>query len=91
MGMWRPLSTRYTHCFNWAASGNVICISIFHDSDAQWHPGKTSENPIEQYMAIVNSGNAAYGSGRWGSPPENAVHSPAHHQQNTATRRRKLF
>jgi hypothetical protein len=67
---------RHAPLFQWAASGNVIRKSVFHDSDAQWHAGWTNENLMEQCQVISTKGNGGYGYGMWASPPEDKAHGP---------------
>lgn len=67
---------RHAPLFQWAAAGNVIRKSVFHDSDAQWHSGWTHENLIEQCVIESVKGNGGYGFGMWASPPEDAAHGP---------------
>ncbi len=67
---------RHAPLFQWAASGNVIRKSVFHDSDAQWHAGWTHENLIELCTVVSSRGNGAYGYGMWASPPQDAAHGP---------------
>ncbi len=67
---------RHGPLFQWAASGNVIRKSLFHDSDAQWHSGWTHENLIEQCVVESAAGHGAYGFGMWASPPEDTAHGP---------------
>jgi hypothetical protein len=67
---------RHAPLVQWAASGNVIRKSTFHDSDGQWHAGWTNENLYEQ--CVIESGNehGSYGFGLWASPPSDAAHGP---------------
>jgi hypothetical protein len=67
---------RHGPLFQWAASGNVIRKSIFHDSDGQWHSGWTHENLIEQCVIESRQGYGSYGYGLWASPPEDDAHGP---------------
>lgn len=67
---------RHAPLFQWAASGNVIRKSVFHESDAQWHAGWTNENLIEQCVVESAVGHGAYGFGMWASPPEDTAHGP---------------
>jgi len=67
---------RHGPLFQWAASGNVIRKSIFHDSDGQWHSGWTHENLIEQCVIESKRGHGSYGFGLWASPPEDNAHGP---------------
>jgi hypothetical protein len=67
---------RHAPLFQWAASGNVIRKSVFHDSDGQWHAGWTHENLIEQCTIHSTIGNGGYGFGMWASPPEDTAHGP---------------
>jgi hypothetical protein len=67
---------RHGPLFQWAASGNVIRNSIFHDSDGQWHSGWTHENLIEQCVIESKRGHGGYGFGLWASPPEDTSHGP---------------
>lgn len=67
---------RHGPLFQWAASGNVIRQSTFHQSDAQWHAGWTHENLIEQCVIESAIGNGGYGYGMWASPPEDTAHGP---------------
>ncbi len=67
---------RHGPLFQWAASGNVIRKSIFHDSDGQWHSGWTHENLIEQCVIKSKRGYGSYGFGLWASPPEDNAHGP---------------
>lgn len=67
---------RHAPLFQWAASGNVIRKSTFHQSDGQWHAGWTHENLIEQCVIISERGHGGYGFGMWASPPEDAAHGP---------------
>jgi len=67
---------RHGPLFQWAASGNVIRNSVFHESDAQWHAGWTNENLIEQCVVESATGHGGYGYGMWGSPPEDTAHGP---------------
>jgi len=60
----------------WAASGNVIRKSTFHESDGQWHAGWTNENLFEQCVIDAKRGNGSYGYGFWASPPEDTAHGP---------------
>lgn len=67
---------RHAPLFQWAASGNVIRKSVFHESDAQWHSGWTNENLIEQCVIESVTGHGGYGFGAWASPPGDAAHGP---------------
>ncbi|TWT83508.1 hypothetical protein CA13_49730 [Planctomycetes bacterium CA13] len=67
---------RHAPLFQWAASGNVIRKSVFHDSDGQWHSGWTNENLMEQCVITSRRGHGAYGYGLWASPPEDTAHGP---------------
>ncbi len=67
---------RHAPLFQWAASGNVIRNSTFHDSDGQWHAGWTNENLIEGCTIDSAYGNGGYGYGMWASPPEDSAHGP---------------
>jgi hypothetical protein len=67
---------RHGPLFQWAASGNVIRKSVFHQSDAQWHAGWTNENLIEQCVVESATGHGGYGFGMWASPPEDNAHGP---------------
>lgn len=67
---------RHGPLFQWAASGNVIRKSTFHDSDGQWHSGWTHENLIEQCVIESKRGYGSYGFGLWASPPEDNAHGP---------------
>lgn len=67
---------RHGPLFQWAASGNVIRKSVFHESDAQWHSGWTHENLIEQCVVESATGHGGYGYGMWASPPEDSAHGP---------------
>lgn len=67
---------RHGPLFQWAASGNVIRQSVFHESDGQWHSGWTHENLIEQCVIESTLGNGGYGYGLWASPPEDTAHGP---------------
>ncbi|MCH5374791.1 MAG: right-handed parallel beta-helix repeat-containing protein, partial [Planctomycetes bacterium] len=67
---------RHAPLFQWAASGNVIRNSRFHDSDGQWHSGWTNENLIEGCTIDSTQGNGGYGYGMWASPPEDTAHGP---------------
>jgi len=67
---------RHAPLFQWAASGNVIRKSVFHQSDAQWHAGWTHENLMEQCVVESSGGNGGYGYGMWASPPEDSAHGP---------------
>ena len=67
---------RHAPCFQWAASGNVIRRSTFHDSDGQWHAGWTHENLIEQCVITSRRGHGSYGYGMWASPPGDRAHGP---------------
>jgi hypothetical protein len=67
---------RHGPLFQWAASGNVIRKSVFHDSDAQWHAGWTHENLIEQCVVESATGHGGYSYGMWASPPEDGAHGP---------------
>jgi hypothetical protein len=67
---------RHAPLFQWAASGNVIRKSIFHDSDGQWHAGWTNENLIEQCVITSVTGHGGYGFGMWASPPQDTAHGP---------------
>lgn len=67
---------RHGPLFQWAASGNVIRKSTFHESDAQWHAGWTNENLIEQCVVDSVRGHGGYGFGMWASPPEDTAHGP---------------
>ena len=67
---------RHGPLFQWAASGNVIRKSTFHESDAQWHAGWTHENLIEQCSVESAVGHGGYGFGMWASPPEDTAHGP---------------
>lgn len=67
---------RHGPLFQWAASGNVIRKSAFHQSDAQWHAGWTHENLIEQCVVESATGHGGYGFGMWASPPEDTAHGP---------------
>jgi hypothetical protein len=67
---------RHAPLVQWAASGNVIRKSVFHESDAQWHAGWTNENLYEQCIVESVHDHGAYGYGMWGSPPEDTAHGP---------------
>ncbi len=67
---------RHAPLFQWAAAGNVIRKSIFHESDGQWHAGWTNENLIEQCVIESARGHGGYGYGMWASPPEDRAHGP---------------
>ena len=67
---------RHAPLFQWAASGNVIRRSVFHESDGQWHSGWTNENLIEQCVIKSVRGHGGYGYGMWASPPEDTAHGP---------------
>ena len=67
---------RHAPLFQWAASGNVIRNSVFHESDGQWHSGWTHENLIEQCVIESVRGHGGYGFGLWASPPEDTAHGP---------------
>jgi hypothetical protein len=67
---------RHAPCVQWAASGNVIRKSVFHESDGQWHAGWTNENLFEQCVIDAKTGNGSYGYGFWASPPEDTAHGP---------------
>ena len=67
---------RHAPCFQWAASGNVIRKSTFHESDGQWHSGWTNENLFEQCTIDSQRGHGGYGYGMWASPPEDTAHGP---------------
>jgi hypothetical protein len=67
---------RHGPCVQWAASGNVIRKSTFHESDGQWHSGWTNENLFEQCTIDAKRGNGSYGYGMWASPPEDTAHGP---------------
>ncbi|MFC1717437.1 hypothetical protein ACFL6S_27500, partial [Candidatus Poribacteria bacterium] len=67
---------RHAPLFQWAASGNVIRKSVFHESDGQWHAGWTNENLMEQCVIESVRGHGGYGFGLWGSPPEDTAHGP---------------
>lgn len=67
---------RHAPLFQWAASGNVIRKSVFHESDAQWHSGWTNENLMEQCTVTSVRGHGGYGYGMWASPPEDTAHGP---------------
>ncbi len=67
---------RHAPLFQWAASGNVIRKSVFHESDGQWHAGWTNENLIEQCVIESVTGHGGYGFGMWASPPEDNAHGP---------------
>ncbi len=67
---------RHAPCVQWAASGNVIRKSVFHESDGQWHSGWTNENLFEQCIIDSKRGHGGYGYGMWASPPEDTAHGP---------------
>jgi hypothetical protein len=67
---------RHAPCVQWAASGNVIRKSTFHESDGQWHSGWTNENLFEQCVIDSKRGHGGYGYGMWASPPEDQAHGP---------------
>jgi len=67
---------RHAPCYQWAASGNVIRNSVFHDSDGQWHSGWTHENLFENCVINSKPGHGSYGFGLWASPPEDKAHGP---------------
>ncbi len=67
---------RHGPLYQWAASGNVIRDSIFHESDAQWHAGWTNENLFENCVVTSMRGHGSYGFGMWASPPEDTAHGP---------------
>ena len=67
---------RHAPLFQWAASGNVIRKSVFHESDGQWHAGWTNENLMEQCIIESVRGHGGYGFGLWASPPEDTAHGP---------------
>jgi hypothetical protein len=67
---------RHAPCYQWAASGNVIRNSTFHESDGQWHSGWTHENLFENCVIDSRRGNGGYGYGLWASPPEDKAHGP---------------
>jgi hypothetical protein len=72
----RTFHMRHAPCYQWAASGNVIRRSVFHDSDAQWHSGWTNENLYEQCIVESSSNGGSYGYGMWASPPQDTAHGP---------------
>lgn len=67
---------RHAPCVQWAASGNVIRKSAFHNSDGQWHSGWTNENLFELCDIDAKPYKGAYGYGLWASPPEDVAHGP---------------
>jgi hypothetical protein len=67
---------RHAPCVQWAASGNVIRKSTFHESDGQWHSGWTNENLFELCTIDSKRGHGGYGYGMWASPPEDTAHGP---------------
>ncbi|MFP4250470.1 MAG: right-handed parallel beta-helix repeat-containing protein [Armatimonadota bacterium] len=67
---------RHAPLVQWAASGNVIRNSVFHESDAQWHSGWTNENLFENCVITSVRGHGGYGYGMWASPPEDTAHGP---------------
>ncbi len=67
---------RHAPCVQWAASGNVIRKSTFHESDGQWHSGWTNENLFELCTIDAKRGHGSYGYGMWASPPEDTAHGP---------------
>jgi hypothetical protein len=67
---------RHAPLYQWAASGNVIRKSVFHESDGQWHAGWTNENLFEQCVITSVRGHGGYGFGLWASPPEDTAHGP---------------
>jgi hypothetical protein len=67
---------RHGPLFQWAAAGNVIRKSVFHQSDAQWHSGWTHENLIEDCLVESVKDHGSYGFGMWASPPEDTAHGP---------------
>ena len=68
---------RHAPLFQWAAAGNVIRKSTFHESDAQWHSGWTNENLMEQCVITSVLGHGGYGYGMYGSRPSNVSHGPS--------------
>ncbi|MBM4049689.1 MAG: right-handed parallel beta-helix repeat-containing protein [Planctomycetes bacterium] len=67
---------RHAPLYQWAAAGNVIRKSVFHESDGQWHSGWTNENLFEQCVITSVKGHGGYGYGLWASPPEDTAHGP---------------
>ena len=67
---------RHAPLFQWAAAGNVVRKSTFHESDGQWHAGWTNENLIEQCVIESVRGHGGYGYGMWASPPADKAHGP---------------
>jgi hypothetical protein len=67
---------RHAPLYQWAASGNVIRNSVFHESDGQWHAGWTNENLFENCVITSWRGHGSYGFGMWASPPEDTAHGP---------------
>ncbi len=67
---------RHAPSFQWAASGNVIRRSTFHDSDAHWHAGWTNNNLIEQCRILSTRGSGSYGYGMWSSFPGDGGKGP---------------
>lgn len=67
---------RHAPCVQWSSSGNVVRLSTFHGSDAQWHAGWTNENLFEQCVVEAAGSHGTYGHGGWGSPPQDKAHGP---------------
>lgn len=67
---------RHAPVVQWASSGNVICASVFHGSDAQWHAGWTNENLYEELIVESSQLTGSYGSGGWASGPDDTAHGP---------------
>jgi hypothetical protein len=67
---------RHAPVLQWASSGNVIRLSTFHGSDAQWHAGWTNENLYELLTVESSQLAGSYGSGGWASGPDDTAHGP---------------
>ncbi|MBN2581365.1 MAG: right-handed parallel beta-helix repeat-containing protein [Pirellulales bacterium] len=67
---------RHAPCLQWAAAGNVIRKSVFHNSDAQWHAGWANENLIEQCVVNAYGKTGTYGHGAFGTAPGDRSHGP---------------
>ena len=68
---------RHAPGLQWAASGNVVRKSVFHESDGQWHAGWCNENLFEQcVIESTTQRNGGYGYGLFATPPGDILHGP---------------
>ncbi|MFI5357905.1 MAG: glycosyl hydrolase family 28-related protein [Opitutales bacterium] len=67
---------RHAPVVQWASSGNVIRLSTFHGSDAQWHAGWTNENLYEELAVESSQTTGSYGNGGYATGPDDTAHGP---------------